>query len=64
MGDDGSGCRHLNRVFFSPAQKVDVTMTLYRGDIKYQFRKRMIKSFFKAFCQIPPRTAKLPFYSQ
>lgn len=53
MENDGNGDRYLQRVFF-PAQKVDVTMTLYRGDIKYQFMKKLITTFFKAFCQIPP----------
>lgn len=62
MEGDGNGYRYLE--YFSEHKKVDVTMTLYRSDIKYQFRKRMIKTYFKAFCQIPPRTAKLPFYSQ
>lgn len=62
MEDDGNGYRYLR--VFSPEQKVDVTMTLYRGDVKYQLRKRMIKTFLKTFCHIPPRTAKLPFYSQ
>lgn len=62
MEGDGNSYRYLE--YFSKHKKVDGTMTLYRGDIKYQFRKRMIKTYFKAFCQIPPRTAKLPFYSQ
>ena len=53
MENDGNGDRYLQRVFF-PAQKVDVTMTLYRDDIKYQFMKKVITTFFKAFCQIPP----------
>lgn len=53
MENDGNGDRSLKRVFV-PAQKVNVTMTLYRGDIKYQFTKKVIKTFFKAFCQIPP----------
>lgn len=37
MEGDGNGYRYLE--YFSKHKKVDGTMTLYRGDIKYQFRK-------------------------
>ena len=41
MENDGNGDKYLKRIFVL-VQKVDATMTLYRGDIKYQFRKKVI----------------------
>lgn len=41
MENDGNGDKYLKRIFVL-AQKVDATMTLYKGDTKYQFRKKVI----------------------